>query len=499
MLSALHLPPEPGRATPSSLRDMLARLEWRGELLSILLILAEASLVYLFVGFALPESDSTSSVLPAWIVVMLMLTAHLVPHLLDEWRVWSPTYEAILVAAIALTMLVAAKAGSFSDVTIWDTAWLRGTFDALAFLSNDSERPVWGIVFLGMYAWWRGRTRAEGTIDSAYSMMRVGTFVMAVLLVLILASMSEDAQVRDRLSVSTIAFFACSLAAIGVARLKLEGFRTSAPLGPRWLATFVGPILAVIAVAIIGAGIFSRQFLDTILWMLTPVFFVLNIVFQVFVLILAIIAFILLSPIVWLIGAREPQLVPVTPTALGEQDRSGLQEVTNSPFQVPDPLRYLIAALVLFVIFSLLTRFVFRRRRKERGSTEEERESVLEWGNLFGALGDRLRGLRRKPVEEDPLAHLRDDPRWRHTLTIRETYMKLQERGALAGRPRRPPETADEYRPGIATRFSSATDVPAAIAAITDTYRHIRYSGSPATEQEATTVLNAWALLERAE
>jgi len=499
MLSALHLPPEPDRATPATLREMVGRLDWRQELLAILLVLAEASLVYLFVGFALPEADPGSSVLPAWIVVTLMLTAHLVPHLLDEWRVWSPTYEITLTVAIALTMLAAAKAGSFPDIALWDPAWLRETFNALAFLENEAVRPVWGIVVLGIYAWWRGRTRAEGSIDTAYSMMRVGTFAMALLLVLILAATPDDGQVRDRLSGATIGFFTCALAAIGVARLKLEGFRTSAPLGPRWLATFVGPILAVIAVAIIGAGIFSRQFLDTVLWMLTPVFFVLNLVFQVFVIILAIIAFLILSPIVWLIGTREPRLVAVTPTVVGEQGETGLQEVTNSPFQVPDPLRYLIAALILFVIFSLLTKFVFRRRRKERGSTEEERESVLEWGDLFGSLGARLRGLRRTRAQDDPLAHLRGDPRWRYTLAIRETYVKLQERGARAGRPRREPETADEYRPGVSTRFTSATDVPTAIATITDMYRRTRYSGSPASEQDAAVVLAAWRLVEQAE
>lgn len=497
MLNALQMPPEPERSTPSSLGDMLMRLDWRQELLAVLLVLAEATLVYLAVGFILPEADVGSSVVPVWIVIGVMLVAHLVPHLLDEWRVWSPTYEVVLVVAITISMLIAVRIASFPNVALGDTDWLRDAINALAFLPNDADRPVWGIIVLGVYAWWRGRTRSEASIDTAYSMLRVGTIVLAVLLVLILVGTNEDAQVRDRLSLATVGFFVGALGAIGVARLKLEGFRTSAPLGPRWLATFVGPILAVVAVAIIGAGIFSRQFLDTVLWMLTPVFFVLNIVFQVFVFILAVIAFIILSPIVWLLGNREPQVIPVTPTALGDPGQQGLQDVAGSPFQVPDPLRYLIAALVLFAIVSLLTRFVFRRRRKERGSTTEERESVLEWGDLFGSLGDRLRGLRRRRVEEDPLAHLRHDPQWRHTLAIRETYIQLQSRGADAGRPRREPETADEYRPGVSTQLAATSDVPAAITTITDLYRQTRYSGTPATEQQATTVLEAWRMIER--
>ena len=41
--------------------------------------------------------------------------------------------------------------------------------------------------------------------------------------------------------------------------------------------------------------------------LLAPVFWFLAIVFQAFVLMLAIVAFIILTPIVWLIGEREPQ------------------------------------------------------------------------------------------------------------------------------------------------------------------------------------------------
>src|SRR5688500_11809273 len=72
MLSALQTPPDPGRATPGTFREMLRRLDWRQELLSILLVLAETALVYLFIGFAMPGSDDAGSVVPAWVVVFMM-------------------------------------------------------------------------------------------------------------------------------------------------------------------------------------------------------------------------------------------------------------------------------------------------------------------------------------------------------------------------------------------------------------------------------------------
>lgn len=484
------------RNTPVTLSDLVRGLDWREELLGVAIVLAEAALVYLLCGFLLADTSPSERVLPAWTVVMLLLTAHLVPHLMDEWRVWSPQYETTIAVAITATLLITIKVGSFPSIAVWDTEWLRQTLRSVAVLSNDAERTVWGVILLTAYAWWRGRTRAVPSIDSAYTMLRGGTVALAVIIVLTLAATTDTAQVRDRMSVATIAFFAATLTAIGFARLRLEGFRTSAPLGPRWLATFVAPILAVVVIAIVGAGIFSRQFLDTVIWMLSPVLWFLSIVFQVFVLILAIIAFAILTPIVWLIGTREPRALNQTGTPTTGEDGNLLNQTGGDPFQVPDPLRYLIAAIILFIIFSALTKFVFRRRRRERGATDEERESVLEIGDLFGSLGARLRGLLHREPKPDPLAHLRGDPRWRYTLEIRETYRRLQQRGQEAGRARYAAETADEYRPALINQLSSQPAAPGAVATITERYRDARYSGLPAAPEHADAARQAWQRLQ---
>jgi hypothetical protein len=153
--------------------------------------------------------------------------------------------------------------------------------------------------------------------------------------------------------------------------------------------------------------------------------------------------------------------------------------------------------LILFAIFSLLTRFVFRRRRGERDSTDEERESVLEWGDVLGSIGTRLRGLiRRRGDDDDALDPLRSDPRWANTVEIRETYQRLQRRGARAGRPRRAAETADEYRPGVVEAIP-APNVAPDIETITAAYDRARYSGVPASEEDAAAVKAAWADVER--
>jgi hypothetical protein len=498
-MSDAQADPQHQRQTPLDFRDMVRHLDWRMELLAVLVVLAEAALVYLVAGVLLAGRMPGAPVVPAWVIVALLLTAHLVPHLLDEWRVWSPEYETITGVAILLSLLMVVKVAAFPQFAVWDTTWFSQALRGFAFLPNESIRPVWGLILLVAYAWWRGRSREEPSIDSAYTMLRLGSIALALIIAIVLIAAADGDQARERLSAATVAFFVSALAAIGVARLKLEGFRTSAPLGPRWLATFVAPIIVVIVLAIIGAGIFSRQFLETVLWMLGPIFWLLGLVFEVFVLFLALIALLILTPIVWLIGDREPRALPATPVPLDDGERGLLDQMAERSIQVPDPLRYLIAALVLLLIVSLLTRFVFRRRRRAREGTSEERESVLDIGDLLGNLGARLRGLfGRRVGDMDPLGHLRGDERWRYTLAIREIYLRLQEHGASAGRPRRPPETADEYRPDIAARLSTPDDVPAAIALVTERYRQARYSGTPATAEEAAEVERAWRRIQQA-
>ncbi len=495
-------------------RELVRSLDWRSELLGLLLVLAETMLVYLAAGFLLSEGTVGGDVVPLWIVALLMVTAHLVPHLCDEWRVFTPTYEVVMTAAIVFSTVVAIKAGSYGHIALWDPFWLQDAARSAALLSNDAARPFWGIVALAVWAWWRGRSRAEPAIDTAYTMLRFGSLAAALLLILILIGAQHEAIIRDRLSGGIIGFYVLSLASVGVARLRLEGFRTSGPLGVRWLTTFITPIVAIVLVAVIGAGIFSRSLLDTVLLVLSPVLWVLSLVFDVIIIIIAVIAFLIITPIVWLIGEPEPSATnPATLTDPAPAE-SQLERATDSALQAPDALRYLVAALAIFLLVAALTKFVFRRRPRERDSVGEERESVLDWNDLAGSLLNRLRGMRPRR-STDPLAHLRDDPQWRYTVAIREAWLQLQSRGADVGRARRAGETTEEYRrsllphtpyaatatataaTGASTNRSSArraTPRPVEgdpLATLAQQYRAARYSGTPATASDAAAVEQA--------
>ncbi len=474
---------------PLTIGDVFRRLEWRVELLSIAIILAEACLIWLLAGLVM--SDATTRVpYPYWVIAFALLAAHYVTHFLDQARVWSPDYEIYMSVSIILTLLIAIKASSFPGVPIYDPDWLVEAVNGLAFFDTEAVRPVWGSVIFIAYAWFRGRSREEPSLDSAYTMLRWGTIALGIVLILVLIGAPEDSGIRDDLSLGVIGFFVLSLGAIGLARMRLEGFRSAGPLGPRWLATFATPILAIVVVAIIGAGIFSRRFLETLLWLLSPVFFVLSVVFQTIVLVIAIIAFLILTPLFWLIGDVEPETTTTTATAVVDQGETALDELQPETFMVPEALQYLIAAIILVAIISLLTRYLFRRRSRKRPTTIEERESVMDWSDIWGSLGNKLRSLFERDPSMDPYAALRDDSRWRYTISVRERYRDLQRQGEDMGRGRQPRETAEEYRPVVGSRLED--EGKPAVDRMTGIYRKVRYSGVPATEVEAGEMDENW-------
>ena len=128
-------------------------------------------------------------------------------------------------------------------------------------------------------------------------------------------------------------------------------------------------------------------------------------------------------------------------------------------WQPPDPLRYLLAALVLVAIFYGLTRFGLALTRRdfdplETGDRElsaPARDSATGWtGSAGGSDGT---------IARDPLAGLRNDPAWAHTVTIRDTYadwLRFAEQRKLGARHRTKPPMSSTIAAGPNLQSSSA-------------------------------------------
>jgi len=475
--------------------DLAMELDWRGELLTFCLILAESAIAFLFLGLLIPALQSPYQPFPAWLIFVLFIVGYYVPHALDLGRIWGSTYQAVLIAALILSFVVALKVASFPGEPLLSNSWLHGTINGLTLRSTNSVRPAWAVVIVVSYTWWRGRLRGEPMMDSAYQMLRWGTLAIGVGLVLVLMAAPQEAKIRDQMSVAVIIFFTAALSAIAIARLRLEGIRSGSPLGPRWLATFAAPIASILLIAILAAAVFSRRFLDTMLLVLTPFWWAISLLLRLVVLLVALLAFVIIAPLLWLLeregfGQIANNLhLPALFSSFG-----GFQQFSVQRLDVANPLRYLVVGLIFFGLITALTRFVYRRRRRWRDTTVEQRESVMSIGDAVGSLSLNLRRFFRPLRREDSLARLRGDPRWAHTVSIRETYRRLQSWGAKLGIEQNLSTTALEYGPDLALRFPDATQ---AIRTIVMTYTLARYSGEPASAEDAANVRDAWESLRR--
>jgi hypothetical protein len=243
--------------------------------------------------------------------------------------------------------------------------------------------------------------------------------------------------------------------------------------------------------AVVVAGLLSRDLLDTILWFMSPVIWTLGLIVRIIILIMAIIAFIVLSPILWFLSRHPINFAGVRLAPAEAPPEDQLQRTVERSSQVPDAIRYLIAAAILMLLYTGVTKLILRRRGRQAAVSDEERSSVLDSTDLFGLLKAWLAARFGRPdPPADPLAALRGDPRWAQTVAIREAYGQFLAWSNDLGQPRRAETTPSEHERKLWDQASRAD-----LALLTRGYNSARYSESPATSAQAVEVTTAWERL----
>jgi hypothetical protein len=217
---------------------------------------------------------------------------------------------------------------------------------------------------------------------------------------------------------------------------------------------------------------------------------VLGPVFDVLMLLLTVLVIAISLPILWLLslGNFTPQQV---------QRFGGTGETTPAQsaldWQPPDPLRYLLAAIFLVVVFFGVARFglAITRRDFERG---EFGDSEFGSGRGLGKWLDRIRWPFGHS-SSDPLAGLRGDPEWAHTVRVREIYAAWLRWASERDIGRDTAETALELDQRSAPFMQSPASI-AALDELTSIYDDVRYSLTPATREQAERAANAWHRLK---
>lgn len=461
----------------AALLEPVEQLSVRREIVMALLILSETMILFIYGGTLLAEHTEPFAPLPALLIFATLLIAYQIPHLLETLRIWSPEFEVVMTIGLVGTMVMVIKVGAFPDAALLSTTWIEETVQALIFRSNESERPVWPLVVFVAYAWARGRTRAEPMLETSYSMLRLGTAWVAGGLLLNVLAMPSGAEIFDRVTPAVAAFLLLTLLAIAVSRHQPS--QRPADARPLWIwaVVVVLPILVVTAATISVAGILTRETLDLVFALLSPVFWVLGLLIQTVVLLVAIIAFILISPVIWFLerqGFMSLSGFPPIDLAPGTPDE--MEEFAQSTLDIADPIRYLIASVLLGIIIWSLVRFAFRRRRSQASGARQQRESLIEWQAApMNILHRATRWMRRgdRGEHDDPYP---PDSRWDGTRRVRRVYRAFLRASGQQRIIRQSADTPDSFAGRV---IQVHPDLRPEIEQITASYNLARYSGRP--------------------
>lgn len=475
----------------------LARVDWSYELLALLLLIAETAVVSL-VLLLLAVATSGPSTFPTLPVILALLTAGAVTQrAVDAARLLSPQYELITGVALLTVLAWAVWAIAMPRFHPWDPRWLVEAGRDLALFPSQSIFPVWGVVALVAFAWWRGKQRDEPGLDAAHRLLRAGATIALVSLIgLLILTPADNVDGWRAAFLATIGFFSSGLSATALARLRLEEGRGALRLTPRWLIAVFWPILLLVTGSAILTGLFTRSFFETLLWLLTPVFVLGRLALVVVLYVVTAIAYVVIALFSWFLA----QLGPITATPPASRPApiaTPAIDATSAARHVPyaDQLRLLVAFALVAGVVWLLTRFFWRRRPRAQVPLDETRASVFSWG-LVGDAAARLaqRLVPRSRRRLDPLDALRGDPRWQYTLIVRELYRAWLRRNGDASNEMTPAETPAEYARRLGTRDP---DTRPALNELTARYNAARYDARPATAADAASARSAWVELQR--
>ena len=276
------------------LARLLKTWEWRTAALSFALISAEAMLVALVAGLVEAPGTATehgSGGIHPLAILVVMLLAAAIPRLVEAFQLWSPDYEVAIGAGVVITLLFLLYAAAFYQYAPWDVTWLREAVHAYIFRPTTAQASVWLVTMVIIYAWVRGRLRETPSLDTTYTMLRIGVIVVAVTTILTVTAQEAQSPGRAYARILVIGFFFFALSAVTLARLQVEGLRAQGKLGPQWIGPLVLPVAIILIVGLLTAGLLSHTFLKTVTAILHPVFFVLNLILEAIIAVISWIAY----------------------------------------------------------------------------------------------------------------------------------------------------------------------------------------------------------------
>ena len=418
-------------------------------------------------------------------VVAVFLGALLAVHYLARLALGLPLHPTLRSGLLGLGMLVSGLLVVHrllhAETRFLDSAWLVDVFSDLQ--QNVGSHDV--LVFLSvLFLWWRGLVLAQRRLDSESVAFRFRLGLLLLALTLVLAGSIQPWPYHYLVFI----FFFASLMGIALARAEEMGQRyggSQSPFGLDWLVTLVASALVVLLLA---GGLTTLLTGEGIALLLVPALQVLRVVLIGVVYVMALIAQIVITPLLALF--RQHEIGRFLEELTREMTLPETTEAETQPYELPFTPEQLalfrsVGVIGGLLVVLLLVALSLRRLRARAGRRRDEgRESVWEGVHLrHGLRGLLRRGRHRLDEVAGTLG------RFFAARTIRRIYAHVSALAAERGYPRAVHETPYEYLPALERAFPDNRED---VAQVTEAYIAVHYGEMPERPEDLATVKSAW-------
>jgi hypothetical protein len=464
------------------------RAGWRKELLYLILAVMENCWFFALLTFLLGRGLSHN--LPFAATLSMLLLAMYLTRLLhsQETPLWVQRGLTPLLAALSSLLLV--RLHVYGGYRVGDLSWL-GSF--LWEASNIMQRipPALVLFCAGLYLWVRGIALAQRDlgVESVSFSFRLGIIAFVWLFLIQIVTAGQGAVQL------VFAYFFLGLIAVGLARIESVsqshlGIRS--PFGASWLGILAGSTLAVSAISVAAAVLFSLRNIIAAFKTVGPV-----------VALLGRLASPLGVAVAWVLELLINFLIRIFSRFFAEQSQEttaltriaeGLQQ-----FQQAQPAQGALRIILQIIKWSFLgiaflsalaiVAFSISRIRRALDEESPEQQAVWESGRTAddqpGATQSRWQRLRDELQAQ--LARLRGED---YSLaSIRQIYASLVRLATAGGFPRREAETPYEYTSTLHQAFAGCDEE---VRLITEAYVRVHYGERSFPTAYVQRIREAW-------
>jgi hypothetical protein len=462
---------------------------WR-ELALLALMVMELSWIVPWYRSLTPATYELTVWRVFFVLLGLLLVANLSTRLMNFLDLKIRIRQVVTLVLLVLSIFIALKLLLYETEPLQFGELLTRPFRAMSDVRGLIPDEFLVIVVV-LVVYWRGLTLASKYIDPrsvrSNFYFGLGMFVAFIFLNTLVTGETPGPMLYT--------FFVSALIAMGAARIftisQLRGGARN-PFDLRWFLGILVTTLVIVGLA--GA----------IAWLATDRSSIIGGIGGLVMGVFGVILLVLISPVIFLmerLADSMPQDSGAMQSMIDVLDdlRATFGAIANnlfSLFNIPSLLDWMqllkpfllwgfVIAISAAILFSI-SRWLINERRSE----QDEREGMIERGDVFSllrrALRDRLDDLGRSLRGRSGLG---PGQRWLAAAKIRRIYARMMDMANKLGVPRPPASTPLEFQPILEEMLPDAKED---VGLITAAYLRVRYGEIPETNEEIEQVENAW-------